>query len=150
MRNIEDAHYFIEQNEDKYIQETIDEINSKHYLKMQSYEIQKDLFEQEKLNEHIAVEEWTNEQHDYFEIDDEEYYYIEEESRQRHEAIYEKYNDLLLKIDMMQVEEDSYFSNEICIATNYCQYYIDEAHQVLDGSTCFRIDNPFVLYLKDW
>ena len=75
MRNIEDAHYFIEQNEDKYIQETIDELNLKHYLKMQSYEIQKDLLEQEKFNEHIAVEEWTNEQHDYFEIDDEEHYY---------------------------------------------------------------------------
>jgi len=150
MRNIEDAHYFIEQNEDKYIQETIDELNLKHYLKMQSYEIQKDLLEQEKFNEHIAVEEWSNEQHDYFGIDDEEHYYIEEESRQRHETIYEKYNDLLLKIDIMQAEEDSYFSNEVCIATDYCQYYIDEAHQVLDGFTCFSVDNPFVLYLKDW
>lgn len=146
MRHIEEAHYFINQNEDKYV----DELNSTHCLTIQSYEIQKDLLEQEQFNEHMVVEEWANEQHDYFQMDDEEHYYIEEESRHRHEAIYEKYNNLLLEIDMKQAEEDSYFLNEICIATDYCQHYLDEAHQVLDGSTCFSVDNPFVLYFKDW
>lgn len=150
IRNIEDAHYFIEQNKDKYIQETIDELNSKHYLTMQSYEIHKDLLKEEKFNEHIAVEEWTNEQNDYFEMDDEEHYYMEEESRQRHEAIDTLYNNLLLEIDIKQSQEDSSFPHELYIAIDYCQHYVNEAHQVLDGLTCFSVDNPLVFYFKDW
>ena len=150
IRNIEDAHYFIEQNKDEYIQETIDELNSKHYLTMQSYEIHEDLLKEEKFNEHIAVEKWTNKQNDYFEMDDEEHYYMEEESRQRHEAINTLYNNLLLEIDIKQSEEDSSFPHELYIAIDYCQHYVNEAHQVLDGLTCFSVDNPLVFYFKDW
>lgn len=150
MRNIEGAHYFIEQNEEEYIQETINELNSKHSWAMQSYEIQKDLLKEEMLHEHILVEIWANEQHNQFEMDDEDHYYIEEEAEQQHEAINTKYNDLLFEIDIKQEEDSSYFPNEIYITADYCQHYVNEAHRVLDGSTCFSVDNPFVSYFKNW
>ena len=123
MRNIEDAHYFIEQNKDEYIQETIDELNLNHDLAIQFYETQQDFLKEEKINEHISVYEWANEQHDYCDTDD-EHYDIEEEAQQKHEAIDEKYNELLIEIFIREQEEYSCFENSMVALDNDFQYYI--------------------------
>lgn len=117
MRNIEDAHYFIEQNKDEYIQETIHELNLNHSLAMQSYEMQQDFLKEEEINEHISVDEWSNEQHDYCDTDD-EHYDIDEEAQQKHEAIDEKYDELLIEIFMKEQEEYSYFENSMVALDN--------------------------------
>lgn len=150
IRNVEDAHYFIEQNQYEYIQKTIYELNLEHNLVMQQYEMEKDYLREEKFNDHSLVDEWAEEQHSYFGLDDEDHDYIEEVAQQWHEEINERYNDLLYEIYIKEQREADFQNNEIGIVVDHCQDYINEAHQVLDGSTCFSVDNPFLFYCKDW
>ena len=60
------------------------------------------------------------------------------------------YNERLIEIFIREQEEYSCFENSMVALDNDYQYYIDEAHQVLDGYKCFSIDNPFVFHSKDW
>ncbi len=151
IRNVEDAHYFIEENQYEYIQETIKNLNLEHNLVMQQYEMETDYLTEEEVNKHNEVDKWAEEQHSYFGLDDEDHDYIEEEAQQRHKAINKRYDDLLYEIYIKEQREDSDFqNNEMGIVDDHCQDYINEAHQVLDGSTCFSVDNPFLFDFKDW
>ncbi|MBD2485094.1 ComF family protein [Planktothrix sp. FACHB-1365] len=150
IRNVEDAHYFIEQNQDEYIKETLDELNLEHNLVMQQYEMETDYLTEEESNEHNEVDKWAEEQHSYFGLDDEDHYYIEEVAQQQHEEINETYNYLLYEIIKKQKEDSDFQNHEIDIVADQCQDYINETHQVLDGSTCFSVDNPLLFYFNDW
>jgi len=151
IRNIEDAHYFIDQEEDEYLQKTMDEIELEYDLEIQSYEMQKYFLKEEAIHKYLAIDEQANEQHSYFEPDDDDAHdYIGEEAQKQREIIDERYDKLLLDVSMEEDNRNSCFEHEMWAAPQQCQDYINQAHQVLDGSTCFSVDNPFVLYFKDW
>ncbi|WP_414550555.1 phosphoribosyltransferase [Anabaena sp. CCY 0017] len=152
IRNVEYAHYCIDQEEDEYLKETIDTINSDYYWICKSYEMEKDSLKQEMNTAHILVDEWANDQHGYVDPDDdEEHNYIEEESQKEHEKIKEEYDENLSTIDKKQ-EEDSCHEYHTSMAYEWYEYFVNQAHLVLEGDscTCFSVDNPFVSYFQDW
>lgn len=149
IRNIEVAHYSTDQeeDEDEYLQKTIDEIYSKYNLEIQSYQMQRYFLKEEANDEYLAIDKWANEQYSSFDPDDD---YIEEKAQKQRGIIDERYDERLLAISMEEDYKNSCFEYEIWAATEQYQDYIDQAHQVLDGSTCFHVDNPFMRYFNDW
>ncbi|GAX38096.1 phosphoribosyltransferase [Nodularia sp. NIES-3585] len=154
IRNVEDAHNCIDQeDEDEFLKETIDKINSDYYSICKFYEMEKDSLKEEINTAHITVEEWANYQHGYVDPDDdEEHNSIKEKSQEKHEIIDEIYNEKLSEIYENQEKEDLCYEHDIIMESEWYQYMVHEAHRVLEGDscTCFSVDNPFVSYFQNW
>jgi hypoxanthine phosphoribosyltransferase len=149
MRNVEDAHDFIDQKIDEYLQDALEELDREYFFSIQGYEREQDLEKEKSINEHLVVDEWANDQYSYLDTD-EEYDYIEEEIQGKHEFINEIYNEKLTEISRKAYNKYSDFQNKKEIENENCQYIADQAHQVLDGLACFSADNPFIFYFRDW
>jgi hypothetical protein len=150
MRNVEDAHNFIDQKKDEYLQDTLEKLYGEHSFSIQCYEREEDLVKEDSINEHLAVDELANEQYIYLDTDDEESDYIEEEIQRKHELIDEIYNEKLIEILRKKHDECSDYENKQERENEICQCMVNQAHQVLNGLACFSINNPFILYFRNW
>ena len=150
MRNVEDAHDFIDQKKDEYLQATLEELYREHSFFIQCYQKEQDLVKEESINEHLAVNELANEQYRYLNTDAEEYHYKKEEIHRKHELIDEIYNEKLIEILRKKHDECSDYENKQEMENENCQYMVNQAHQVLDGLACFSVDNPFIFYFRNW
>ncbi len=104
---------------------------------------------------HEEVDEWASEEHDNLEPDDEgEHYYVNREAEEKHELINKEnqdgYNLYLEEIYLEEKAKESEIEYYAGIEREWSATRADEAHRVLDGETCFSLDNPFMALFTDW
>jgi hypoxanthine phosphoribosyltransferase len=151
IRNVEDAHDFIDKKIDEDLEEAVKDVCFKYrYLRKVDETIQ-DVLKEESINEHIEIDKWADEQYNYLDQDDEEKCdFIKEKAQKRHEIIDEIYHEKLLEMRKQKQNEESSFVHDEVMVDEYYEYIKEETHQVLDGCTCFSVGNPFIFYFRDW
>jgi hypoxanthine phosphoribosyltransferase len=149
IRGVEKTHYLIESKLEEYLAENDydDFYRQKQIDKYTDIQLQ-ELCEEIKA-EHEKVDEWASDEHDNLDSEDwEEHYYIDQEANERHQSI--DYDHAMSSTGIIEKAEEEKPNNALGYSCEKFLYetYAQDAHSVVDGETCFSIDNPFIILWK--